>query len=527
MQAVVGGASLVLPEVWLIISAAVFFLFAPFLPAESEGRRRTSQHLAAGATLAVLAAAFLLSYRPASNPSTLTLSLFQIDGLSQVARAATLAVGVLIVLIGWNQSLADKAGEYHACLLLVLAGVSLTASSNDLIGLFLALELVSIPTYVMLCLPRRGVAGQEAAAKYFLLSIFSSAIFLYGLAFLFGEVGSTNLRVIRQAIASPADMPMPVLLIVALLFVIGGLGFRITAAPFHFYAPDVFEGASTAGAAFLSYIPKLAGFGALLRVLSQTLLAPGSAERDWSLTPTSTVILWSLAVLTMFLGNVLALLQNNVKRMLAYSSVAHAGYMLIGLTAGRSINGSINGNAALLFYLMIYGVMTLGAFAVTASLSRDGESVETLDDLSGLAARSPLTALVMAGFMFSLTGLPPTAGFWGKFYLFLAAWSQGSSALKTLAVLLAVNAAIGGWYYLRVIGLMYLQSPSKAPGLTETALEIIPSATHQGNGVPPLGTSGALVAPRLAVGLCSILVLGLFLFPSALWRWIETAVRTL
>jgi NADH-quinone oxidoreductase subunit N len=277
------------------------------------------------------------------------------------------------------------------------------------------------------------------------------------------------------------------------------LGYKITAAPFHFYAPDVFNGAPLSGAALLAFLPKAAGFVTLLRLASETMLAPSVGERTWSLVGTSTLLFGVLAVLTMFTGNLLGLLQDNVKRMLAYSSVAHTGYMLVGLAAGPPAGSGVSGTEAVLFYLAVYGSMTLGIFAVLAALDRPGKPMETIGDFAGLSQTHPMLALMAAVCLFSLTGLPPTAGFWGKLYLFFAAWSQGGFWLRVVAVLLALNAAVGSWYYLRIVGSMYLNSPKE------------PTRTFADRPA------------TLAVVFCSIAVIGLFLAPNFVWRWTEQA----
>jgi NADH-quinone oxidoreductase subunit N len=401
----------------------------------------------------------------------------------------------VLLLVNWNQIDDARAAEFHACLLLIVAGVNLIAAANDLVGLFLALELVSIPTYLFLYLPRRDAASQEATIKYFLLSVFSSALVLYGFSFLYGVTGTTNLAGIYAALGNQNSGEMPAVLLLALVAVIAGLAFRVTAVPFHFYAPDVFQGAPTTGAAMLSFVPKLAGFVALMRILALPPLAETLAPA-WTLAEHSRPMLWLLAIATMFVGNVLALVQTNIKRMLAYSSVAHAGYMLVGLFV-KDAPGAVSGTEALLFYLAVYGAMTIGVFAVLVAFSRPERPLETLDDVAGLSRTNPAAALLMTVFLFSLTGLPPTAGFLGKLNLFLAAWSEGSTSARWLAAVLAVNAAIGGWYYLRMIAAMYLQAPVRA----EARRVEVPAF--------------------LAVVLCAGVTVGLFVAPQWLWRTIE------
>ena len=429
---------------------------------------------------------------------------FIADGLTVFVRGLTLVTGAILVLLHWNQADDSRSAESHACLLAILAGVDLVAAANDLVGLFVALELISIPTYLFLLLPRRDAPAQEATLKYFLLSIFSSAIVLFGLSYLYGATGTTNLTAMHQAFASGKNLPHNILVAVATVMLIAGLGFRLTGRfHFHFYAPDVFQGAPTSAAAMLSFVPKVAGFVALLRLMVPAA-AGETAMHSYMMIPAATSVLWWLAVVTMFTGNLMALLQTDVRRLLAFSSVAHAGYMMVGLVVGMQATGQVNGINALLFYLAVYGIMTLGAFAVLIAAARSDRRIQTQDDLAGLSQTKPVLALILSVFLFSLTGLPPTAGFLGKFNLFFAAWSQGSEASRSLACLLAVNAALGAWYYLRLIGVMYLRDP-----------------------VDRSSDANSIEAPSLvAAVLCTIGTIGLFLAPGPLWHQIESLVGT-
>jgi NADH-quinone oxidoreductase subunit N len=406
--------------------------------------------------------------------------------LALLIRLVALLGAAVLLLFSWNEVPASQAADYHACLLFVTAGVGLTAAANDLVVLFLTLELISIPTYVMLYLCRHleGTAGeeaQEAAMKYFLLSVFSSALLLFGFSYLYGLGATTNLTALHGALAIGPETPLPGVAVMALLMVVAGLGFRITAVPFHFYAPDVYQGTSTGMAALLAFVPKVAGFVALIRVVGLAspaeLTVPGPLLADHL-----PRILFILAAFTMSLGNVLALLQNNLKRLLAYSSVAHAGYMLVGLAAAPklpvSAGAPVGGTGAVLFYLVAYGAMTVGAFAVLHYLTpttEGGRPAEEVEDLGGLARTQPGVALLLALFLFSLIGIPLTAGFYGKFYVILAALGlpvggAGPEAVQArelvwwfrgLALLAMLNAAVGAWYYLRIIAVMYLREPAE------------------------------------------------------------------
>jgi NADH-quinone oxidoreductase subunit N len=468
---VVGVFRLIFPELILGAAACVLFLGATF---------RSDRDLWAGFSLvSILVAALALVYGPTAtgesadrllpfvNPTVGALhSAVLIDPLAVFTKAIALAGGLVLVLLSWKSVPARQAGEYYACLLLIVAGVCLTGAANELVTLFLALELISIPTYVILYLPRHDSAAQEAALKYFLLSIFSSGFLLFGFSYLYGFAGTTNLPDLFAKANINTRPGSPVLLAVAAVMVVAGIGFRITAVPFHFYAPDVYQGSATPVAALLAFFPKLAGFVTLLRVLGY--ITAGQMGTGLELGNQVPMLLYFLAVATMSLGNLLALLQENVKRILAYSSVAHAGYMLIGLAVAPDLlsQSVVGGVDALLFYLVAYGAMTIGAFAVLEYVSTPERPAETVDDLAGLSGSNPGVALLMGLFLFSLIGMPLTAGFAGKLMLFFGALAVPPPRdfpwlFRILALIGAVNAAIGGWYYLRIIAAMYLRTAMK------------------------------------------------------------------
>jgi NADH-quinone oxidoreductase subunit N len=390
----------------------------------------------------LVAASFALSFHASFDPAQLTVSAITYDRFAVIVKAVALLGGAIVVLIGWDEVGDKEAADYYGCLLILLAGVCLTGAANDLVTLFLALEMISIPTYVILYLQRTDLAAQESAAKYFLLSIFAAALVLFGFSYLYGLTGSTNLTAILNALAQAAvgDKPelsnTPLLALVALVMIVAGIGFKITAVPFHFYAPDVYQGTTPSVAGLLAFAPKVAGFAALLRVLGflyyDPVMRPGLG-----LGQQAPVLFWILAAMTMTVGNVLALLQDNLKRMLAYSSVAHAGYMLIGLAVAPSLfdpqrptpTPTSGGVEAVLFYLIAYSAMTLGPFGVIAYLSTKERPVETIDDLAGVSVSHPAVALLMALFMFSLIGIPLTAGFAGKMLLFMGALTAPTEGL--------------------------------------------------------------------------------------------------
>ena len=464
ISALVNGFGLIVPEMVLGLAACVLFVGGTF---------RANRHVWAALALAALVAAALALWRVPVPPQSASAAVYAgpvyLDPLGWLIKGIALAAGVVLVLFSWNEVPDRQAAEYHACLLVIIAGLCLTGVANDLVVLFLALELISIPTYVLLYLPRHDTLSQEAALKYFLLSVFSSALLLFGFSYLYGLAGTTNLSALVEALgkaSGPGPVVLPAVALIALVMVVAGLSFRITAVPFHFYAPDVYQGAPTAAVALLAFVPKAAGFVALLRVLG--FVWSGHSGPGLALGGQTPILLWLVAAVTMSLGNVLALLQHNIKRLLAYSSVAHAGYMLIGLAAAYQLSrpGAADwfpgGVAAVLFYLVAYGAMTVGAFAILAYLSTPERPVETEDDLAGLSSSHPGVALLMVLFLFSLIGIPGTAGFAGKFLLFygaMAADSGSSFLFRWLALIGVLNSAVGAWYYLRIVARMYLHTP--------------------------------------------------------------------
>jgi NADH-quinone oxidoreductase subunit N len=503
-----------LPELVLLATACILFVGGTF--------RRDRRVWAGVALLGLLAAGLTLFITPVQSPLPVDIVFASPvigDGVALWFSVLSLAGVFVLVLVSWDEVPDAVAAEYHACLLLIAAGLCLTASANELITLFVGLELVSIPTYVMLYLPRLDNPAREAAMKYFLLSVFSSALLLFGFSYLYGIVGTTNIPAIVETL-SVKSVELPRAALIALVMVIAGLGFRLTIVPFHFYAPDVYQGTPTSAAAMLAFVPKVAGFAALLRVLgyipfvvNDNLPDIGGAFADPRLGSQVPHLLWILAVVTMTLGNVLALLQDNLKRMLAYSSVAHAGYMLMGLVVARFPPTGLGpiyfpGVEAVLFYLAAYGAMTIGAFAVLGCLSKPDRPVETVDDVAGLSRSHPMMAVVFMVFLLSLIGIPLTAGFVGKFLLFagtIAVTSEPAGTMewwfRVLAVVAALNAAIGGWYYLRVITVMYLRNPLK-----------------------PLET-GRSVTGWAALGLCLVVTVGAGVWSEPLLETVRAALR--
>jgi len=351
------------------------------------------------------------------------------------------------------------------------------AASNELIMLFIGLECSSIASYVLAGYLRDDKRNNEAALKYFLLGSFASAFFLYGVAWLWGATGTTSLSEVRRLILDPASGVSQTMVAAAAGMLLVGLAFKVSAAPFQMWAPDVYHGAPAPVAAFLSVGPKAAAFAMFLRIL-MTAFAP--MRERWE------PVLWAVALATMVIGNFAALHQTNVKRLLAYSSIAHAGYVLVALTAM-----SDTGAAAAMFYLAAYAFMNLGAFAVVTHVAGRGERHVELADLAGLSRRSPAMAAVLSIFLLSLTGVPLTAGFFGKFYIFKAALD---AHLVWLAVLGLLNSAVAAYYYLRIIVMMYMHEPSAGlPELPAAATGLRWALAASVAGTFALGVAPSLV----------------------------------
>lgn len=410
--------------------------------------------------------------------------MFIADGYSIFFKLIFILNVFLTVLISVRYIEIEKInfGEYYSLILFSTLGMMIMASAGDLIILYLGLELMALSTYVLAGFLRHDIRSNEAAIKYFLLGAFASALLLYGIAMIYGLTGTTDLKAISAYIVQNGLKGNPVLLLSMVLFA-SAFSFKIAAVPFHAWAPDTYEGAPTSVTAFMSVGPKAAGFAAFGRVF---MIALGSIKIEWS------AVLIPIAVLTMAVGNVVALSQTNIKRMLAYSSIAHAGYMLIGVIAGTP-----DGMASVLNYMLIYAFMNIGAFAVVIMLRTEGFRGEEISDYEGLAKTHPLAAAPMLVFMFSLTGIPPMAGFMGKFYLFMSAISAGYTWLVVVAVIFS---AISAYFYLRIVMLMYMKEPKEAVQLN--------------------GSSSMKLA--LAITVAAVLIIGIF--PSAVISFARIAV---
>jgi NADH-quinone oxidoreductase subunit N len=376
--------------------------------------------------------------------------MFQLDRLAAFGIALVCLGALLSVLLStyYLRETGAQHGEYYALILIAVSGMVLLAGAVDLVSVFLGIELMSIPIYVLAGFDRRKLRSNESALKYFLAGSFASALLLYGMALLYGATGETSYAGIGGALQEQGMSPLGV---IGIGLVLVGFTFKISSVPFHQWTPDVYEGAPASVTAFMSVTVKAAAFVALVR-LAQATFAP--------LAGPLTDVLWVLAAATMIVGNLMAVIQDNVKRMLAYSSVAHAGYLLLGLVAGSS-----DGRQAVLFYLLAYVFLNLGAFAVVIALTHRGQDADRFEEYAGLAKRRPALAALMTLFMIGLAGIPGTAGFVAKYGVFMSAvQSSASPRMVLLVVIAALTSLVSVYYYLRLPRLMYMSEPSEAAG---------------------------------------------------------------
>jgi len=433
----------ILPELVLSAFGILVMLLEPLV--DEEKSQKTLGLIAFAGTLVGLVSTWYMAQYPGLAFS----DMLRVDSFSVFFHFLILAIAAVVILSSFEYMAVQRirAGEYYALILFGVVGMGFMSSAVELVLIFIALEISSISTYILVGFRRQEAASSEASLKYFLLGSFATAFFLYGVALMFGATGSTNITSISRTLQAG---PVQLLVYVAMAFMFVGLGFKVAAAPFHVWTPDVYEGAPAPVVGFMSTAPKAAAFAVLLRVVF-AINAPG---RFW--------LIWVAAALSMTLGNVGALVQTNVKRLLAYSSIAHAGYLLVAFTMTGN-ETSATGISAAMFYTAAYAAMNVGAFAVIGHFANAGERYVTLEDYEGLGRSSPLLAATLTIFLLSLIGIPITGGFFAKFYVFSAALKANLIWLTLIGV---VNSAIGAYYYLRIIVMMYMREPRKAAPVT-------------------------------------------------------------
>jgi NADH-quinone oxidoreductase subunit N len=471
----------ILPELVLSAFGIVIMLLDPLL--DEEKSQTTLGAIGLLGALAGLASTWYMSQFPGLAFSNSV----RVDSFSVFFHYLVIAIAAAVILLSYEYMAVQRirAGEYYGLILFGLVGMALMSSAVELVLIFIALEISSISSYILAGFRRHDASSSESSLKYFLLGSFATAFFLYGIALIFGATGSTNIDIIGQKLQG-THAELLVYVAVALMFV--GLGFKVAAAPFHIWTPDVYEGAPAPVVGFMSTAPKAAAFAVLLRVM----FAMNSPGRFW--------LLWVAAALSMTLGNVGALVQNNVKRLLAYSSIAHAGYLLVAFVM-LSPQDSVAGISAAMFYTAAYAAMNVGAFAVVSHFANAGERYVSLDDYEGLGRRSPLLAATLTIFLLSLIGIPMTGGFFAKFYVFGAALKAN---LVWLTIIGVINSAIGAYYYLRIIVVMYMREARR-----EVPVTPIPAG---------LG---------LALAVCMIATLYLGLLPNRVLQYTQASARSL
>lgn len=467
----------ILPEIVLCSFGMVVMLLEPLLD------ERKSQKLLGTIALLGSLAAIAATWFMAQSPGLAFWNMVQVDGFSVFFHVLVIAIAAAVILTSYEYMAVQRirAGEYYALILFGVAGMALMSSAVELVLIFIALEISSISSYILTGFRRHEASSAESSLKYFLLGSFATAFFLYGVALMFGATGSTNIDQISNTLLTG---PIPLLAFIAVAFMFVGLGFKVAAAPFHIWTPDVYEGAPAPIVGFMSTAPKAAAFAVLLRVMF-VVNVPG---RLW--------LIWVSAALSMTLGNVGALVQNNVKRLLAYSSIAHAGYLLMAFAAAPAL-----GTSAAMFYTAAYAAMNVGAFAVVSHFANAGERYVTLEDYEGLGRTSPLLAATLTIFLLSLIGIPMTGGFFAKFYVFSAAIKAN---LIWLTIIGVINSGVGAYYYLRIIVMMYMREPRK-----------------------PVPVTSVPLAARLALAVCIIATLYLGIFPSRVLQYAQGSAQQL
>ena len=473
--------ALATPEIFLLIMTCVVMVVDLF----SEAHRREGRLFILSVGSLVLVAFSLYGLgNPFAAPRFAFNGMLIIDGMAAILKIA-IAISVAMVIVYSRAYLAARklfTGEFITLILFATLGMMVMVSANHFISLYLGLELLALSSYAMVALNRDSATSTEAAMKYFILGALASGLLLYGLSMIYGATGS--LDVSRVAAIISASRGIDPLIMFGLVFVVSGLAFKLGVVPFHMWVPDVYHGAPTAMTLFIGSAPKLAAFGFIMRILADAL---GGATGDWQ------GMLVILSVLSMALGNIIAIAQTNLKRMLAYSTISHMGFLLLGILAGTK-----NGYASGMFYVITYVLMTAGGFGMIMLLSRAGFEADNIDDFKGLNQRSPLYALMMLFIVFSMAGIPPFLGFWAKLAVLEGALNAGYTWLVVFAVLMSV---IGAFYYLRIIKVMYFDAPTDTAPIVAT-----------------IDMRGLLVVNAFA-----LLVLGVF--PSALMTACLNAIQ--
>ena len=428
----------ILPELILSAFGIVVMVLDPLV--DEEKTQKTLGLIAFAGTVVALISTWYM----AQSPGLAFSNTIRVDSFSVFFTALVILIAGVVILSSFEYMAMQRirAGEYYALILFGVVGMALMSSAIELVMIFIGLEISSISTYILAGFRRNDASSSESSLKYFLLGSFATAFFLYGVALMFGATGSTNIDVVAQKLQSG---PVELLVYAAMALMFVGLGFKVAAAPFHVWTPDVYEGAPAPVTGFMSTAPKAAAFAVLLRVVF-SINAPG---RFW--------FLWIAAAFSMTLGNIGALVQSNVKRLLAYSSIAHAGYILVAFAMTTPADSTI-GISAVMFYTASYAAMNVGAFAVVAHFANAGERYVTLEDYEGLGRSSPLLAATLTIFLLSLIGIPMTGGFFAKFYVFSAAVRANLIWLTLIGVM---NSAVGAYYYLRIIVVMYMREARK------------------------------------------------------------------
>jgi NADH-quinone oxidoreductase subunit N len=436
----------ILPEIILSIFGMLIMVLDPLL----EDRSRAKILGAVGLIGAFVA--LVSTFCMARQPGAAFWNMVQVDAFSVFFHFLVTAITAVVILSSYEYMEVQKirAGEYYALILFGAVGMCLMSSAVELVLIFIALEISSISTYILAGFRRRAAISSESSVKYFLLGSFATAFFLYGVALMFGATGSTSIPQISKVLQSGT---IPVLAYTAFALMFVGLGFKVAAAPFHVWTPDVYEGAPSPVVGFMSTGPKAAVFAVLLRIIFEAH-APGAL---W--------FIWVTAALSMTIGNLAALVQNNVKRLLAYSSIAHAGYLLMAFAVLQGKDGI----TAAMFYTASYAAMNVGAFTVISHFAGAGERHVTLEDYAGLGSRSPILAATLTIFLLSLIGIPMTGGFFAKFYVFSAALQNN---LLWLVIIGVLNSAIGAYYYLRIIVAMYMREPREEEAISPISISL-------------------------------------------------------